>query len=138
FYFAKNGKNTDDFFLGGKRIPWWAAGLSLMATQVSAIGFMATPAKTFATDWLYFAGVATWFIVVPIATLIFIPFFCKLNITSAYEYLEVRFNLLVRVLAALLYCLLQLGRIAIVLYLPALALSAVVGLDVWVCIAIMG
>lgn len=138
WFFARRGRTADDFFLGGRRIPWWAAGLSLMATQVSSIGFMAIPGKTFATDWLYFTGVATWIVVVPIVTLIFIPLFRKLNITSAYEYLEQRFNLAVRLLAAALFCCMQLVRIAIVLYLPALALSTVIGMDLWLCIGVMG
>jgi hypothetical protein len=50
-YFSKRGATTNDYFLAGNRIPWWAAGISLLATQVSSIGFMAVPAKVFATDW---------------------------------------------------------------------------------------
>ena len=137
FYFTKQ-KSTSDFFLGGRRIPWWAAGLSLLATQVSSIGFMAIPAKAYATNWAYFAGVATWFLVVPIVTWAYIPFFRRLNVTSAYEYLEIRFHLIIRLLGTVTYSLLQLGRMAIVLYLPALALSVVTGMDQSVCIIIMG
>lgn len=138
WYCSRRGGTTEDFFLAGRRIPWWAAGLSLMATQVSSIGFMAVPGKTFATNWLYFAGVATWFMVVPLATVVFIPYFRRLNITSAYEYLERRFNVGVRSAAAALYCAMQLARIAIVLYLPALALSTVIGLDLFWCVIVMG
>lgn len=138
WYFSKRGKTTKDFFLAGKRIPWWAAALSLMATQVSSIGFMAIPSKSYTTNWVYFAGVATWFVVVPIVTRMIIPFFCRLSVTSAYEYLETRFNLFVRLFASLTFILMELGRIAVVLYLPALALSAVTGLDIYLCIAVMG
>ena len=138
FYFTKREKTTGDFFLGGQRIPWWAAGLSLLATQVSSIGFMAIPAKAYATNWSYFAGVGTWFLVVPIVTRVYIPFFRRLNVTSAYEYLEVRFHLVVRLLGTVTYSLLQLGRMAIVLYLPALALSVVTGMDKSLCIVVMG
>lgn len=137
-WFTRSEKTTGQFFLAGKRIPWWAAALSLMATQVSSIGFMAIPAKTFATDWSYFAGIFTWFIAVPIVTRIFIPFFRRLDVTSAYEYLEVRFNVVVRQFAAITFCLMQIGRSAVVLYLPALALAAVTGLDLFVCIVVMG
>ena len=138
FYFTKREKTTGDFFLGGRRIPWWAAGLSLLATQVSSIGFMAIPAKAYATNWVYFAGVGTWFLVVPIVTRAYIPFFRRLNVTSAYEYLEVRFHLVVRLMGTVTYSLLQLGRMAIVLYLPALALSVVTGMDTYLCIIVMG
>jgi len=138
FYFSKREENTHDYFLGGNRIPWWAAGLSIMATQVSSIGFMAIPAKTYATNWLYFPGILTWFIVVPIVNAFFIPFFRKLNVTSAYEYLEARFNLPVRLSISCIFILFQLVRMSVVLYLPALALSAVTGLGTYQCIIIMG
>lgn len=137
-YFSRREKTTNDFFLGGGRIPWWAAGISMMAAQVSAIGFMAVPAKSYATDWAYFAGVATWFLVVPIITRAYIPFFRRLNVTSAYEYLEVRFHVSLRWCGTLIYSVLQLSRIAIVLYLPALALSTVTGIDKTHCILVTG
>lgn len=137
-YFSRRGASTEQFFLGGRRIPWWAAGLSLLAAQVSSIGFMAVPAKSFATDWAYFTGVATWFLVVPIVTAVYIPFFRRLNVTSAYEYLEARFNLPTRLFGSAAYSLLQLGRMAVVLYLPALALAAVTGLNQYMCIVVMG
>lgn len=137
-YFSNREHSTDDFFLGGRRIPWWAAGLSLLATQVSSIGFMAVPAKSFATDWAYFTGVATWFLVVPIVCRYYIPFFRRLNVTSAYEYLEARFHVSVRLFGTVQYSLMQLGRMAVVLYLPALALSAVTGMDQFWCIILMG
>lgn len=137
-YFSKRGKTTSDYFLGGKRIPWWAAGLSIMATQVSSIGFMAIPAKSYAANWQYFVGVLSWFVVVPIVIRYFIPFFCKLNITTAYEYLEYRFNYAVRCFVSMLFLLMQLARMAIVLYLPSLALTSVTDMDPRVCVIIMG
>lgn len=110
-----------------------------MATQVSSIGFMAIPAKAYDTDWAYFTGVFTWFVVVPIVIYGFIPFYRKLQVTSAYEYLERRFNYTIRLFAASLYCLFQLiGRMGIILYLPALALSEVTGISTINCILIMG
>lgn len=135
---GRRERDTGDFFLGGRRIPWWAAGLSLMATQVSSLGFMAIPAKTYATDWVYFTGVLTWFLVVPIVARVYIPFFRRLGGASAYEYLELRFHVSTRLLGALAFTLTQLGRMTIVLYLPALALSAVTGIDIYFCILLMG
>lgn len=135
---SKRNKDTGDYFLAGRRIPAWAAALSLMATSVSSIGFIAIPSKTFATDWLYFIGIATWFVVVPIVTFFFIPVLRRLNVTTAYEYFETRFDVTVRMFAALLFILMQMGRLAIVLYLPALVLSSVIGLNIYLCIAVMG
>ena len=139
YFFSKKNKSTKDFFLGGQKIPFWAAGLSMMAAQVSAIGFMSIPAKSFVTNWSYFAGVLTWFIVVPLVIYAFVPFYRRLNVTSAYEYLEKRFNVFIRKFIAFLYLLFQLlGRVGAIIFLPAIALSAVTGIDTLVCILIIG
>ena len=138
-YFSNKNKSSKDFFLGGRKIPFWAAGLSMMAAQVSAIGFMSIPAKSFMTDWSYFGGVLTWFIVVPVVIYAFVPFYRRLNVTSAYEYLEFRFNKIVRKFIAGLYLIFQLiGRSSVVIFLPAIALSAVTGMSPIICIVIIG
>ena len=139
YYFSKKNKSSKDFFLGGQKIPFWAAGLSMMAAQVSSIGFMSIPAKSFITNWSYFAGVMTWFIVVPIVIYAFVPFYRRLNVTSAYEYLEKRFNVFIRKFIAFLYLLFQLlGRLGAIIFLPAIALSAVTGMNTLLCISIIG
>lgn len=138
YHFSRRKQTSESYFRGSQKIPYWAVGISVMATQVSAIGFMSIPAKAYATNWTYFSGVWTWFLVVPIVTWAFIPFFRKLNLTSAYEYLEQRFSSQVRLLSAIVYCLYQIGRMGLVVYLPAVALSAVAPLDTISCILIMG
>ncbi len=130
--------STDDYFRGGQRIPGWAAGLSIYGTQLSAITFMSVPAKAYATNWSYFALQLTILMIIPVITNYFIPFYRKLQVTSAYEYLQKRFNYAARALSSLLYIMLQLGRLAIVLLLPSLALTLVTGVDVNLCILIMG
>lgn len=137
-FFSRNQTSTEDFFKAGNRIPWWAAGLSIFGTQLSAITFMAIPAKTFATNWLYFILSMTIIMVAPFIIRYFLPFFRRFNLTSAYEYLELRFNLTTRLLGSIMYVLLQLGRVGIVLLLPSLALSVVTGIDVYICILSMG
>ncbi len=137
-YFSRREKTTNDFFLAGGRVPWWAAGLSIFGTQLSAITFMAIPAKVYATDWTYILGNMCIFLLAPVVVFLYLPFFRRLNITTAYEYLEKRFSLPVRLFGSLAFILFQLGRMGIVLYLPAVALSAVTGLDVYVCILAMG
>lgn len=139
FYFSCREKTTEDFFLGGRRVPWWAAGISIFGTQLSAITFMAIPAKVYATDWLYFVGnISIVLVVAPVVVFVFIPFYRRLNVTTAYEYLEKRFNVEVRLAASLAYILLQIGRMGVVIYLPAIALSTVTGIGVPVCIMAMG
>lgn len=137
-YFSKREKSTADFFIAGRRIPWWAAGLSIFGTQLSAITFMAIPAKTFAADWLYFLGNMMIVAAAPFVVWLFLPFFRQLNVTTAYEYLERRFSAAPRLLGAAAFVLFQFGRMGIVLYLPALALATVTGIDVYLCIALMG
>ncbi|WKN44201.1 sodium:solute symporter [Tunicatimonas pelagia] len=138
FYFSRRRSTTDDYFRAGQRVPWWAAGLSIFGTQLSASTFMAIPAKTFATDWAYFMLNMTIIMVSPLIVFVFLPFFRRLNVTTAYEYLEKRFNLATRLLGSLMFIGLQLGRVGIVIYLPAIALSLVTGVDVRWCIILMG
>jgi len=137
-YFSARQNSTEDYFIGGGRVPWWAAGLSVFGTALSAITFMAIPAKTFATNWSYFLYNMSVLLATPIITMVFIPFYRKLKITSAYEYLERRFNVFVRLFGSFSFILFQIGRIAIVLYLPAIALSLVTGIDIFVCILVVG
>ena len=137
FYFSRRENSTDDFFKAGGRVPWWAAGLSIFGTQLSAITFMAIPAKSFSTDWRWFIMNMTIIMVAPVVVFLFLPFYRRLHITTAYEYIEKRFNLLTRVLASGMFILFQLARIGIVLYLPSIALSVVTGVSIEVCITVM-
>jgi SSS family transporter len=137
-YFARREKNTDDFFIASRRIPWWAAGISIFGTQLSAITFLAVPAKSFAEDWVYFLVNMTIILVAPLVIYIYLPFFRRTNITSAYEYLEKRFNATVRLFGSTAFLLFQVGRMGIVLYLPAIVLSAATGFNIYLCILMMG
>lgn len=137
-YFANKQKSTDDYFVGGGRIPWWASGLSVFGTLLSAITFMAIPAKAFLTDWSYFMLNMAAILITPVIAFMFIPFFNKLKISTAYEYLEDRFNYTARAFGSLSFILFQLGRIGIVLLLPSLAISIVTGIPVDTSILIMG
>lgn len=138
WYFARRQKNTEDYFKGGGRIPGFIAGLSIFGTALSAITFMAIPAKAYATDWSYLIFNAGILLVVPLIVWVFIPFFRKLNVTTAYEYLEVRFSPLIRVLCSLAFILFQIGRMGVVLLLPAIALNIVTGFNIYLCILLMG
>lgn len=138
FYFAGREHGTDDFFLAGGRIPWWAAGISIFATGLSAITFMAIPAKAYETDWVFFITLNGAVVLAPVVAYVFLPFYRRLGLTTAYEYLERRFGPSVRLLGSGQFILAQLGRVSVVVFLPALALSAVTGIDVIVCIALMG
>jgi SSS family transporter len=137
YYFSRRENSTDDFFKAGNRIPWWAAGLSIFGTQLSAITFMAIPANTFGSDWRMFVLNMTIIMVAPLVVFGFLPFYRRLNVTTAYEFIEKRFNLPTRLLASALFITFQLARIGIVLYLPSIALSVVTGVDIAICITVM-
>jgi SSS family solute:Na+ symporter len=138
YFFMQRENSTEDFFKGGQRIPWWAAGMSIFATMLSAITFMAIPAKTYATDWRYFMMAVTIFVVAFPVVKYYLPFFRRLNVTTAYEYLEQRFNTTTRLLASAIFIVFMIARTALVLFLPSLALTTVTGIDIFICIILMG
>jgi SSS family transporter len=137
-FFSFRNKTSDDFFRGGQRVPWFVAGLSIFATMLSSITFVAIPAKAYATDWVYFMVNMMAIAITPAIVLLFLPFFRKIDATSAYEYLEKRFNRLARLFASASFVLFQIGRMAIVMYLPALALAAITPMTEQQCILLMG
>jgi SSS family transporter len=140
YWFMKHesASSTEAYFRGGQRIPWWVAGLSIFATMLSAITFMAIPGVAYATNWNGYIGQWPILLIVPLVVLCYLPFYRRLNITTAYEYLEKRFNVACRVIASVTFMLFHVGRVAIVLYLPALALSNVTSIDIYAAISIIG
>ena len=102
-YFLSRMRGTDDFFRGGCRIPWWALGISIYGTITSAITYITVPAKSFMTNWCYFLLTVGPFLAVPLLIWFYIPKISKFNFTSAYEYLEYRFNFFVRLLGSVIF-----------------------------------
>jgi len=125
---------TSDFFLGGSKIPWWAAGLSIFGSKLSALTFIAIPAKAYATDWVYFLNNMMIVAVAPLIVYFYLPYFRKMKLTSVYQYLDIRFNARVKLLGSLTFVVFQVSRLGIVIYLPALVLSTVTGINILVCI----
>lgn len=138
FMMREGAATTDDYFRGGQRIPFWVAGLSIFATMLSAITFMAIPGAAYATNWNGYIGQWPILLIIPLVVLFYLPFYRRLNITTAYEYLEKRFNVSCRVIASVTFMLFHIGRVAIVLYLPALALSSVTSINIFMAIGVIG
>lgn len=137
YYFMHREKSSKDFFTGGGRIPWWAAGISIFATMLSAITYMSIPAKAYATDWTYYPmQICILLISFPVIRY-YLPFFRRLNVTTAYEYLERRFSYATRLMASLLFIVFMVARMALVLFLPSLAMEAVTGINIYTCIILM-
>lgn len=137
FYFMRRNRNADAYFKAGGRLPWWVVSLSIYATMFSSITFISIPAMSFSGDMTYFVISFGIVLMVPIVVRWYLPFFRKLNLTSAYEYLEVRFNLPCRLFASAAFVVFMVSRTAIVAYLPALAISAVTGIDINAAIAVV-
>jgi SSS family solute:Na+ symporter len=141
FYFWKGsrGGSTNEFFLGSRTIPFWAAGISMFATNTSSISYLAVPAKAYDTDWQYMMSkVVTVFALIAVAILI-IPMFRRLNLVSVFGYLETRFHPVIRMLSSALAILMHVGgRMGVVLFLPALAISTITGTNVILCILLIG
>ncbi|TVP50171.1 MAG: sodium:solute symporter [Halomonas sp.] len=135
--FGKDQHNPEDYFLGGRNIPGWAIGLSVMATQASAITFIGAP------GWGFEGGLErlVTFINVPLAMivliLVLVPIFHRAGIYSIYELLERRFGPATRTLSALLFLIARGLATGVVLYAPALVLAVVTGWSVNLTIIIM-
>jgi Na+/proline symporter len=135
---TRGSKNVNDYIKGGSEAKWWTIGLSVMATQASAITFLSTPGQAFHSGM----GFVQFYFGLPIAMviicLVFIPIYYKLNVFTAYEYLETRFDLKTRSLAAILF-LIQRGLAAgITIFAPAIILSAVLGWNLTTLNVIIG
>lgn len=135
-WFSRRNRSTADYFSAGRRIPWWVMGISI--SNVSSISYMSIPAKAFAEDWTILWVNVPILLLAPFVIYVLLPVFSRLRSASAYEFLETRFGLVARLYGATAFVLLQLGRMALVIYLPALALSAVTDLNIVACILVIG
>ncbi|HAD12402.1 MAG TPA: sodium:solute symporter, partial [Saprospirales bacterium] len=130
-WISRNDHSTepDDFLAGKRDLPWWTIGLSIMATQASAITFLSTPGQAF-SDGMQFVQ---FYFGMPIAMLFLayfvLPIYYKLHVTTAYEYLEKRFDLRMRTLAAGLFLIQRGMAAAISILAPSIILCAVFGWD---------
>jgi solute:Na+ symporter, SSS family len=138
FYFSKRESSTENFFVGGRNVPTWAVAFSIFATGTSGISFMAIPAKAYMTNLLFFGAVLIS-VVFSITLAFILPYLRRLEITSVYEYLEMRFDKVMRLAGATVCLVYQLGaRMSVAMYIPAVALTAVTGIDIKVSILAMG
>lgn len=137
-YQTKGSKNVQDYLKGGNTTPWWTIGLSVMATQASAITFLSTPGQAFHSGM----GFVQFYFGLPIAMIVicmvFIPLYHRLKVYTAYEFLENRFDKKTRTLTAILF-LIQRGLAAgITIFAPAIILSAVLGWNLLLLNIIIG
>ena len=120
---SRKDASTEQFFLGGRRMPWFAVGLSIMATLLSTITYLGMPGELIKNGITAMAIYFSYPFVFLVVFWLFVPFFMRLRLTSAYEYLDLRFNYATRVVGGVLFFFLRIGWIALVMYTAAMALE---------------
>jgi solute:Na+ symporter, SSS family len=129
-YKSRHTKNIEGFLLADREMPWYMVGLSVMATQASAITYLSAPAQGFTSGM----GFIQFYFGLPLAMIVicytFIPIFRKLNVYTAYEYLENRFDLKTRIFTSLLFLFQRGLSTGITIYAPAIILSTLLNISV--------
>ena len=135
---TKRSHELEGYFLGGRSLPWWAVGLSVMATQLSAITMVGTTGQGYA-DGMRFLQ---FYFALPIAMIILsvtlVPFFHNAKVYTAYEYLERRFDAKTRAFTSLLFLLSRSMSLGVVISAPAVVLSVVLGTDLTTTVLLIG
>lgn len=127
FYFSRRQSNLDEYFRAGQSMSWLPVGLSLMAALNSGIDYMTQPSASIQHGLVYLPSLVTWLLAYFYVAYLILPFYRRLDLFSVYQYLERRFDVRVRTLAAIVFVLWRLSWMATVLYVPCLALHAASG-----------
>ena len=137
-YKTQGSKNVEDYILGNKQTPWWTVGLSVMATQASAITFLSTPGQAYHDGM----GFVQFYFGLPLAMVVicitFIPIYSRLKVFTAYEYLEQRFDLKTRTLASIIFMIQRGLGTGLTIYAPAIILSTLLGWNLTLLNIIIG
>lgn len=136
--FWRRNQSVEQFSAGGRSLPAWLCGLSIFATYLSSVSYLALPGKAFADNWnpLVFSlalPFAAW-----VAVKHFVPLYRRSQEVSAYAWMEARFGLWARVLASCFYTLYQIARMGVVMYLMALPMAILFAWDIRVIILLTG
>ncbi len=140
-FLGRSQSNQEDYYVGGRKLPWWAVGISTMATQTSAISFISVPAFV-ALAPLGGLTLLQYEMSVPLAMIVvmafLLPFFRKLELVSVYEYLEMRFGPSVRYLVSTVFLISRALATGVGVYAIAIVLSVCLGTPLWLNILIIG
>ncbi|MEA1951854.1 MAG: sodium:solute symporter [Planctomycetota bacterium] len=137
-YFARKNKSTEEYFVGNRSFPGWVVGLSMLGTTISSVTFLAFPAAAFKLDWrlivpnLFVPAVAV------LAIVVFIPFFRRGRLTSAFEYLGDRYGPVTRLYGTFSFIFLQLLRLGKILFLVAIPINILTGVPMTTVIVAAG
>ena len=138
-YFAKGEKKGKAYFKGDGTIPWWVTSVSIFATLLSPISFLSLAGNSFAGTWIMWFAQLGMILAIPLTIKLFLPIYAKLDIDTAYHYLQLRFDSKgLRVLGAVMFIVYQVGRMSIIMYLPCMVLSGLMGINVNILLILMG
>ncbi|MDU5535705.1 MAG: sodium:solute symporter, partial [Anaerococcus sp.] len=138
-HFSKKEMKGKEYFRGDGSIPWWVTSVSIFATLLSPISFLSLAGNSYAGTWIMWFAQLGMLIAIPFTIKYFLPIYAKLDIDTAYQYLEIRYKSKgLRVLGAIMFIIYQIGRMSIIMYLPCMVLSGLMGVNVDILIIIMG
>lgn len=137
-WFVREQRTVKDYFLAGQSMNWFVVAISVIAALFSGISYLGAPTEVFEHDLTYAVSLLSFLVATPVVIVVFLPFFYRLKLYSAYEYLEKRFDLQVRVWSAAMFIIRVVFYLALAIYAPALALAAVTGLPLWFSILSVG
>lgn len=138
-HFSKREMKGKEFFKGDGTIPWWVTSVSIFATLLSPISFLSLAGNSYGGTWILWFAQLGIFIAIPLTIKFFLPLYSRLDLDTAYQYLEIRYNSKgLRVLGALMFIVYQIGRMSIIMYLPSVVLAELTGISVNILIIAMG
>lgn len=135
---ARRMSSTEGFFVGGRAMPGWAVGISIVGTAISSVTFLAYPGSAFAGDWSRLVPGLTIPLAAIAAVMVFVPFYRRARLVSVNEYLESRFGPWARVYACVVWSIIQFYRMGLILFLVALAVNAMTGYEIGFLITVLG
>lgn len=138
-HFSKKEMKGKEFFKGDGTIPWWVTSVSIFATLLSPISFLSLAGNSYSGTWIMWFAQLGMLVAIPLTIKFFLPVYSRLDIDTAYHYLELRFNSKgLRILGAVMFIIYQIGRMSIIMYLPSMVLSNLTGINVNILIIAMG
>ncbi len=136
--FVRDQRNLDEYFLAGRSMGRVVIAMTILAALFSGISFLAAPSEGFTNGFAFFLVNLGFFVATPLTTLLILPFFYQKRFFTAYEYLEERFSVQIRIIASASFILRVVLWLALATYAPALALEQATGLPLWFTIVVTG
>ncbi|MBS6547089.1 MAG: sodium:solute symporter [Butyricicoccus pullicaecorum] len=138
-HFAKKEMKGKEYFKSDGTVPWWVTSVSIFATLLSPISFLSLAGNSYSGTWIMWFAQLGMLLAIPLTIKFFLPIYSKLDIDTAYHYLELRFQSKgLRILGAVMFIIYQVGRMSIIMYLPCMVLGSLTGISVNLLIIIMG